>query len=167
MTSPHFSQSPSSEVEGVRIVVIPFGNIAKNLRLTIVILHSLHYSWILNHWVVDVKQEVSGCGLFGSRIANFSENWEGISLSLSSNFVCLFSINHFSVLFCLAFHCFFQFVPSSWKMSKIRETSFLAALFSDISERNDYSGTPDFRWAGRWRWSHFSFWRSLITNSQC
>ncbi len=43
-------------------------------------------------------------------------------------------------------------------------------LFSDISERNnDYSDTLDFRrseW-GRWGWSRFSFWRSLITNPPC
>ncbi len=43
-------------------------------------------------------------------------------------------------------------------------------FFSDISERNkDYFDTLDFRrgdW-GRWVWSRFSFWRSLITNPQC
>ncbi len=41
-----------------------------------------------------------------------------------------------------------------------------SAVFSDISERNnDYSGILDF--GGKWGWSGFSFWRSLITNPQC
>ncbi len=54
-------------------------------------------------------------------------------------------------------------------MSIIMDTVTLQAkifIFSDISERNnDYSDTMT-KEGGEWGWSHFLFWRSLITNPQ-
>ncbi len=53
------------------------------------------------------------------------------------------------------------------------DTKFsISTIFSDISKRNSdqtirtLSNSEGSKW-GRWGWSHFSSWRSLITNPQC
>ncbi len=90
--------------------------------------------------------------------------------TVMSLLLCGLLCSYLSVLFHIIVYCLPNILDftlwTQFLTALTSKTDFLAIFRNEITTILTPSTSEGSEW-GRWRWSRFSFWRSLITNPQC